>query len=221
MIKIAPQLKPLGGSLLSVAAATSIGMLKFIASVVIAGFLFLPGPLLVGSVKAMAKHVDSQRGETFVELAGATIRNVARGVIGVAFLQALLAGIAMMIIKVPAAGIITFIALILGIVQIGPTVIFIPVIVWSWFVMDTMTALLFTAYMVPVGLLDNVLRPIVFAHGMTIPMPVMLVGTIGGTLAHGIIGLFVGPIILAVAWELLVAWMKDERPSPTPESAKH
>jgi predicted PurR-regulated permease PerM len=77
--------------------------------------------------------------------------------------------------------------------------------------MDTMTALAFTAYMVPVNLLDNILRPIVLARGMTTPMPVLFVGMIGGTLVHGIIGIFVGPIVLAVAWELVTAWMRGNQ----------
>jgi predicted PurR-regulated permease PerM len=87
----------------------------------------------------------------------------------------------------------------------------IPVIIWSWTVLDTTSALIFTAYMVPVTLLDNVLRPIVMAHGLTTPPLVIFVGVIGGTIAHGIIGLFVGPIVLAVGWELLVAWIRDGR----------
>jgi len=91
--KVAPHLKPLGGSLLGIAAAASGGMLKFIASVVIAGFLFVPGPSLVGAVRALSSRIDSKRGEVFLQLAGATIRNVSRGVIGISLLQALLAGL--------------------------------------------------------------------------------------------------------------------------------
>jgi predicted PurR-regulated permease PerM len=85
--------------------------------------------------------------------------------------------------------------------------------------MDTMTALAFTAYMVPVNLLDNILRPIVLARGMTTPMPVLFVGMIGGTLVHGIIGIFVGPIVLAVAWELVTAWMRGNQELPSAASS--
>ena len=76
--------------------------------------------------------------------------------------------------------------------------------------MDTAVALLFTLYMVPVNLLDNVLRPLVMAKGLTTPMPVILIGVIGGTLVHGMIGLFVGPIVLSIAWQLLVVWTRKE-----------
>jgi predicted PurR-regulated permease PerM len=84
-----------------------------------------------------------------------------------------------------------------------------PLIVWSWLAMDTTTAVLFTLYMVPVNLLDNMLRPLV-AKGLSTPMPVILVGVLGGTLVHGVIGLFVGPIVLSIAWQLLVVWTRDE-----------
>ena len=87
--------------------------------------------------------------------------------------------------------------------------------------MDTMTALLFTAYMIPVNLLDNVLKPIVMGRGLQTPMLVILVGVIGGTLAYGITGLFLGPIVLAVIWELLTTWTNERQPAPvTPDVEK-
>jgi predicted PurR-regulated permease PerM len=217
-MKIAPELKPLGSTLLTAGATASAGMLQFVFAVIIAGFLFASGPSLADAVRALSSRIDSTRAERFVELAGATIRNVSRGVIGISLLQALLAGIGLMIAGVPAAGAITLVVLVLGIIQIGPSVILIPVIVWSWITMDTAKALVFTAYLLPVNLLDNVLRPIVLAHGLTTPMPVILVGIIGGTLAHGVIGLFVGPVVLAVAWELLVAWKGGKQPSQPAQS---
>jgi predicted PurR-regulated permease PerM len=119
--------------------------------------------------------VAAARGQEFVDLAGATIRNVSRGIIGIATLQALLAGIGLLFAGVPAAGLFSFLVLVLGIIQIGPSVILLPLIIWSWFAMDMTTAVLFTLYMVPVNLLDNVLRPLV-AKGLSTPMPVILVG---------------------------------------------
>jgi predicted PurR-regulated permease PerM len=217
--KLAPQLKQIGGILLSVAATGGIGMLKFIASVIVSGFLFVPGPSLIAAVKTLSNRVDSEHGAIFIQLAGATIRSVSRGVIGISLLQALLAGVGLMAAGVPFAGLITFAVLLFGIIQIGPTIILAPVIIWSWITMDTMTALAFTAYMVPVNLLDNILRPIVLARGMTTPMPVLFVGMIGGTLVHGIIGIFVGPIVLAVAWELVTAWMRGNQELPSAASS--
>jgi len=142
-------------------------------------------------------------------LAAGTIRTVARGVIGISALQAVLAGIGLAIAGVPGATLITSAVLVFGIIQIGPSVVLIPVIVWSWFTMDTTAAILFTAYMVPVNLLDNVLKPVIMGRGLKTPMLVILIGVIAGTLAHGMTGLFLGPIVLAVIWELLVAWTRE------------
>ena len=208
VVEVAPHLKPLGTSLLSAAGSVGINLLKFTVSLVISGFLFVPGPSLIHSTKNILGRVAAGRGEEFVDLAGATIRNVSRGIFGIAVLQALLAGIGLLFAGVPAAGLFSFLVLLFGIIQIGPSVILVPLIVWSWFAMDTTMAILFTLYMVPVNLLDNMLRPLV-AKGLKTPMPIILIGVLGGTLVHGMIGLFVGPIVLSIAWQLLVVWTQD------------
>lgn len=210
LVKMAPHLKPLGSTLLGVAGSVGTAILQFFASVIIAGFLLSPGPTLVEAVATFLHRRVSKRGSEFIQLAGATIRNVSQGVIGVSLLQALLAGIGLMAVGMPGASLIALGVLILGIIQIGPTVILLPVIIWSWMTMETSTALIFTAYIVPVNLIDNILRPIIFARGLKTPMLVIIVGVIGGTLSNGIIGLFVGPIVLAVAWDLLVAFVRDD-----------
>ena len=120
-----------------------------------------------------------------------------------------LAGLGLMVAGVPGASLITSAVLILGIIQIGPSIVLVPLIIWSWMVMETTTALLFTLYMIPVSLLDNVLRPLVMGRGLQTPILVILIGVIGGTISFGITGLFLGPIILAVIWELLVAWIRE------------
>jgi predicted PurR-regulated permease PerM len=171
-------------------------------------------------VRAFARRIAAGRGDLFVNLAGATIRNVSRGVIGVALLQTLLIGVGLLAAGVPGAGLITFLALILAVIQIGPGILIIGTIIWAWFNLDTLGAALFTAYMIPASLIDNVLRPIVMSHGLSTPMPVILVGVIGGTLSHGIIGLFVGPIVLAVAYELLVLWVRRDDAAPAGEAVE-
>jgi predicted PurR-regulated permease PerM len=210
LVKLAPHLKPLGSTLLGAAGSVGAAILQFLASVIVAGFLLSPGPILVDAVAVFLNRRVSRRGNEFMQLAGATIRNVSQGVIGVSLLQALLAGLGLMIFGVPGASLIAFGVLILGIIQIGPSVILIPVIIWSWMTMETWMALIFTAYIVPVNLIDNVLRPIIFTRGLKTPMLVIIVGVIGGTLSNGIIGLFVGPIVLAVVWDLLVAFVRDK-----------
>jgi predicted PurR-regulated permease PerM len=213
LAQIMPQLKPLGSSLLRIGADTGLGIIMFLASVVVAGFLFSPAPAIAEAIKKFSRRLNPTRGEEFVEQAGATIRAVSRGVIGISVLQALLAGVGLMVAGIPQASLITFGVLIFGIIQIGPSIILIPVIIWAWTIMDTLPAFLFTAYMVPVNLLDNLLRPIVMGRGLKTPMLVILIGVIGGTLAYGITGLFLGPIVLAVIWELFVSWIEEKNAS--------
>jgi len=208
--ELSPQLKPLGSSLLSIAGSAGINTLQFLAAVALSGFLFVPGPGLVNSAKAVTHHIASRRGAEFVDLAGATIRNLARGVIGISLLQALLVGLGLIVAGMPAAGLFSFLVLVLGIVQIGATIIILLPIAWSWLTMETHAALLFTAYMGPVSVLDNFLRPIVLGHGLKTPMPVVLMGVIGGLIVHGLIGVFIGPIVLAIAWELVQIWTREE-----------
>ena len=209
LAKIAPQLRAVGSSLLDIAADAGTGAIQFVIGLIVAGFLFLPAPALVDAMKQFSRRLASQKGETFVQIAGATIRAVARGVIGVAALQAFLIGIGLVTARVPGASLLTLASLVLGIIQIGPTLVILPVIIWAWTAMDTTTALLFTAYMIPVNLIDNVLRPLVMGRGLDTPIIVILIGVIGGTISLGLTGLFLGPIILAVIWELLMAWIRE------------
>jgi predicted PurR-regulated permease PerM len=209
LARVAPHLKPVGSALLHIAADAGTGTIKFIIALLVAGFLFAPAPSLAGTMRSFSRKLAAGRGEQFVDLAGATIRTVSRGVIGISALQAFCAGIGFMVAGIPGASLLTSAALILGIVQVGPSIIIIPLIIWSWFSMETTPALLFTVYMIPVSLMDNILRPLVMGRGLATPMLVILIGVIGGVLSYGITGLFLGPIVLAVIWELAVAWIKE------------
>ena len=210
LLQAAPYLKDIGGKLLSLSQGVALGLLEFVGSIVIAGFLYSPGPRIVDFMRIVLRRILGHESEEILQLIGSTIRNVARGVVGIALLQALLAGIGFIVAGIPAAGLFTFLALLLGIVQIGPSILIIPMVVWSWTKMDPSSALIFTAYMIPVSLADNILRPVVMARGLSTPMPVILVGVMGGMIAYGISGLFVGPIVLAVLWALIQEWMAED-----------
>ena len=207
-----------GGTLLSLAGDASLGTLQFLVSVFVAGFLFPHGPRLVAAGRGFLFRIVPEQSEHFLELAGATIRAVAQGVIGVAIVQALLAGIGFKLAAVPSAGLLAFIVLLLSIVQIGAFLVLLPVIIWIWTAKDVTTALLLTVFLVLVGFLDTMLKPLVMGRGLTTPTIVIFVGVIGGTLAHGIVGLFIGPIILSVAWELMMAWIRTEDRAAASES---
>jgi predicted PurR-regulated permease PerM len=208
LTKLAPYLEPVGTTLLSFAGGAGVGFLKFLGAIVIAGFLFPAGPTLAEAARKVARRLATD-GDALVDLAAATIRNVSIGVVGISALQALLVGPALIVAHVPGSSLLTSAVLILGMIQVGPTVVLLPLAIWGWFVMEPWQALLFTCYLLPVGLLDNVLRPLVMGRGLTTPMPVILLGVLGGTIAAGISGLFLGPIVLAVLWELLVPWLRE------------
>jgi predicted PurR-regulated permease PerM len=210
--EVAPHLKPLAGTMLGLAGDAGVGTLKFLLSVALTGFLFPYGSQLVAAGRGFLSRIVPEQSEHFLELAGMTIRAVSQGVIGVAIIQSLLAGIGFKLAGIPGAGLLAFAVMLLAIVQIGAAIVLFPVIIWIWIDKDFTTALLLTLFLVVVGLLDNVLKPLVMGRGLTTPTLVILIGVIGGTLAHGIVGLFIGPIILSLAWELTVAWIRADRP---------
>ena len=210
--RFGPPLLQAAGTIIGKIAGVGFGMLGFAVSVLIAGFLFVPGPRLADVVKTFARRIAADRGVHFVDLAGATVRNISRGVIGVALLQALLAGLILTVFNVPVAGVIAFVVLIFCIVQVGPVPVLLPVIIWAWAAKDTGPALILTLLLVPIAVIDNVLKPILMARGLSTPMLIILLGVIGGTVSYGLIGLFLGPIILGIFYELLMAWVKIEPP---------
>lgn len=216
---IAPHLKPFAGTMLGLAGDAGVGTVKFLVAVAMTGFLFPAGPRLVDAGKSFLSRVVAERSEEYLLLAGATIRSVAQGVIGIAVAQALVIGVILKLADVPRAGLLAFGVMMLGILQIGSAVVVIPVLIWLWATKSFAAALLITLCLLPASLADNVLKPIVMGRGLTTPALVILIGVIGGTLAHGIVGLFIGPIILAVTWELLRAWVRDDEVrAPLPDT---
>lgn len=207
LASIEPQLKDAALKLLEIAGGIGLGVLQFTLATVIAGFTYGRAAGIQKSLKSFALRAAPGVGESFVDLAGGTVRSVARGVVGISLLQAILFGLGALVAGIPLAGLWTFVVLVLAIVQIGPGLVIIPVIIFAWSTMDTVSAVILTAYLVPVTLLDNVLKPIVMGRGLPVPMLVIFIGVIGGTMAHGLIGLFVGPIVLTLGYELARAWI--------------
>ncbi|GAB5469047.1 MAG: AI-2E family transporter [Rhodospirillales bacterium] len=193
--------------LLSLAADAGLTLVQFILAIIIAGILLPNTEKMSNGMALMAARLTPSKGAAFIELARNTVRNVARGVIGVSALQTLLVGIGFVVAGVPLAGLLALICFFLAIIQIGPGIVVIGTIVYVWSTMDSLTAILFTVWMVPAMLIDNLLRPLLMSRGLPVPMVVILIGVLGGTLAHGLIGLFIGPVILAFGYELLRAWV--------------
>jgi predicted PurR-regulated permease PerM len=206
-------LREVGGLIVGKLASIGGGILSFIASILLCGVLLTVAPRLNAGIQILASRIAGERGVGFAKLAGTTVRNVSRGVIGVAFFQTLLCGLVFIAFDVPARGALTFAVFILCLMQIGPGLILVPAIIWSWFSWPLGVAVSFTIVAVPVMLVDNILKPILMSRGLSTPMPVILIGVIGGTISHGLLGLFLGPVVLSVFYDLLLAWVW---PSPLP-----
>jgi predicted PurR-regulated permease PerM len=200
-------LAPLGVKALGLLSSVSFDLVKFMVAIVLAGLLLVKGGTMVNGGRLLARRLIPPRGGRFVDLAGATVRNVSRGVVGVALLQTLLIGLTLQIAGVPGAGLLAFLVLILCLVQIGPALVVLPVIVWAWLHFDTVPALGLTLALVIFTAMDNVLKPILMGRGLSTPTVVIFLGVVGGTFAYGLIGLFLGPIVLGVFYDLLVAWV--------------
>ena len=203
------QIQAIATALLSLASSAGLGILQFLLSTIIAAVLMLNATAIGKGIRRFILRLDPDRGEEFLVLSVNTIRNVTRGVIGVALLQTFLIGIGLLLAGIPLAGILILLCLILSIVQVGPGLVVLPTVIYAWTSMGTLQALLFTIWMVLSGASDNVIKPMVMARGLPVPMLVIFIGVIGGTLAHGIIGLFVGPVILALGYEVLRAWVNE------------
>lgn len=213
----APQIKAAGQWLLGVAAGAGFGLLQFIFAVAIAGVLLARAEAGKAAGEAIALRLAGERGRDFAALAEATVRSVTRGILGVALIQATLAGLGFLAVGVPAAGLWALIALLLSVVQLGVFPVVIPVLIYVFFTADTLTAVLFLIWSIFVGSIDNVLKPLLLGRGVAVPMAVIFVGAIGGFLSSGIIGLFVGPVVLVLGYKLFLAWLYEAQ-VPTPEA---
>ncbi|ODR93325.1 AI-2E family transporter [Sinorhizobium alkalisoli] len=208
--RLEPSILQVTSRALTKIASIGVDLLSFVVSVIVAGFLFGPGARLAEIMQGLAHRIASDRGVGFVRLATATIRNVARGVIGVAVLQALLCALVLRVFDAPFPGVIAFLVLILCIIQIGPMLVVLPLVIWAWTEMEAGAATLFTLLLAPLVVIDNVMKPVLVARGLSTPTLVILIGVLGGTLSYGLIGLFLGPIVLSVFYELLMVWMRSD-----------
>jgi len=207
--QVSPQIKVVGKWLLETAAGAGFGILQFVFAIIIAGVLM---PYATGGDRiahAIAARLAGKQRTDLIELVKKTIRSVASGILGVALIQSLLAGLGFMVAGVPAAGLWALLCLLLGVAQIGIIVVLVPVIIYLFNTADTMTAVAFLVWSIPVGLIDNILKPILLARGVKTPMVIIFMGAIGGFLSSGIIGLFVGAVLLALSYELFMLWLGD------------
>ncbi|RRV04597.1 AI-2E family transporter [Pseudomonas sp. v388] len=215
--RLLPHLKGSGRAMLETAANLGAALLLFIGALIIAGIcMAFADQGLDASQRIAARISRPERGPRIVTLCVSTIRAVALGVIGIAFIQMVLLGVGFVIMGVPGAGILAVAVLLLGIVQFPATLITLPVIIY---VISTeglvLPTIVFAVYSLIAGLADNVLKPLLLGRGVDVPMPVVLIGALGGMVVKGIIGLFLGPVILAVGYRIFWLWV-DERAKKLP-----
>ena len=205
-----PQIAALGKFALSAAAGAGATILQFVVSIIIAGvFLVYAGSGTKAVERLSARLVGTQDGRKFSDMAGATIRSVAQGVLGVALIQAVLAGIGFLVMGVPYAGLLTLLVLLWAIIQLPTMIVLAPIIIYVFSAAATVPAVIFMIWSLLVGLSDNILKPMLLGRGLAIPMPVILLGAIGGMIMSGLIGLFVGAVVLSVGYTLYTAWLNS------------
>jgi predicted PurR-regulated permease PerM len=209
-----PYLKDAFSWLMGAAARLGLALVEFVASILIGGALLATAGRSGAGALAFAGRLGGARGHHLAELAIATIRGVTRGILGVALLQSLLAGLGLLMAGVPAAGLLTVLMLVICVVQLTVGLVMVPAAVWLFANADTTTAVLFSLWTAMLLPLDNVLKPLLMGHGLNVPILVIFLGAIGGFLSHGIIGLFVGAVVLVLGYELFVQWLREEAASP-------
>lgn len=206
--KYESETKKVGKAIVSGAAGAAGTILQFVLSIIISGILVAnaAGAYDV-TIRFFARLTNKETGKSYADLSKATIRSVAQGVLGVAIIQAVLSALGMMVMDVPAWGLWTLIVLVMAIAQLPPILVLGFVSAYVFSVAETTPAVMFLIYSLIVSGSDGFLKPLFLGRGMSTPMLVILLGAIGGMMMSGIIGLFVGAIVLALGYELFMAWL--------------
>ncbi|HST12323.1 MAG TPA: AI-2E family transporter [Terriglobales bacterium] len=219
--QVGPLFKGFGLWLVSAAAGAGLALLQFVLAILISG-AFLANSEAAGRLtRAVAKRLAGERGLEFARIAEQTVRSVASGILGVALIQALLAGLGFLVAGVPAAGLLTLVCVVFGVIQLGVVIVLIPVVIYLFSTADIVTAVGFLVWALLVAPIDNILKPLLLGRGVDVPMLVIFVGAIGGFLSAGIIGLFLGAVVLALGYKLFLAWLAQDSIPNDLESGEH
>jgi predicted PurR-regulated permease PerM len=214
-VKLTPYIRDVFQWLVAKAGAFGGTVVQFLLIIAISAILFTNGETAVTGVKAFMKRLAGAQGERLVVLAGQAIRAVALGVIVTALVQSVLAGLGLLVSSVPNVGILTAIMFLFGIAQLGPLPVMVPAVIWLFYRGSVGWGSFLLVWTIFVGVMDNILRPVLIKRGASLPLMVILTGVIGGLLAFGVIGLFIGPVVLAVAYTLVGAWVEEGQPAST------
>ncbi len=182
---------------------------QFLLTVAVAAVMYASGERAAATVIRFGRRLAGDRGEFAVRLAGQAIRSVALGVVVTAVAQSMLGGIGLAVAGVPFASLLTALMFILCLAQIGPGLVLIPAVVWMYYAGDALWATVLLVFTIVAGTMDNFLRPVLIRKGADLPLLLILAGVIGGLLATGLLGIFIGPTVLAVGYTLLNAWIEE------------
>jgi len=200
-------LKKVAFAIFSLLANTGKAVFLFFGSIVISGALLAFSKPVSELIRSVFVKLIGQQGEEYTTIAASTVRSVAKGVLGVSLIQSILAGIGMVVAGIPFAGLWIVLCVILSIVQIGVFPVSIGVMIYIWTTGNTTTAILLTIWMLFVGVSDNILKPFLLGKGTKVPMLIVFIGSIGGFIFSGFIGLFTGAIVLSLGYKLFNAWL--------------
>lgn len=207
IVKHQDQLKAVALKIITLLSSVGKGILIFIGAIILSGVILIYSESIIKFTDAFFVKIAGEHGKAINATISTTIQNVTKGILGVAFIQSSLVGIGLIIAGVPFAGLWAVLCLLLAIVQIGILPVALGVIIYIWGSADNTTAVLLTIWIVFLSVIDNVLKPILMGKGAPAPMLVVFVGTIGGFIANGFIGLFTGAIILSITYNLIMQWI--------------
>jgi len=210
MEKLIPHLKTYGPKILGFITGLGFSLIQFFISIIIAGVLLANAKSGKRTVTAIFRRLAGEQGEEFTDLSEATIRSVVQGVLGVAIIQSVLAGIGLVAVDVPAAGLWALMVLFLAVVQLPPLLVLGPVIFYVFSVAEPTSAVIFMIWSVLVSVSDTFLKPLFLGRGVEVPMLVILLGAIGGLMLSGLLGLFVGSVVLSLGYKIFQAWLNNE-----------
>lgn len=204
---------------LGVTGGFGILAVHFLLTVILAAALYANGETVATGMRMFARRLGKERGERTLVLAGQALRGVALGVVVTALVQTVIAGIGLWLAGVPRVGLLVAVILVLCVAQLGPLPVLLPVVIWLFWSGSVGWGIVLTVITVVVAVADNVLKPVLIRRGVDLPLPLIIGGVIGGLLSFGVVGLFLGPIVLAVTYTLLEAWVRDGAQPPADSAA--
>jgi predicted PurR-regulated permease PerM len=213
LARLAPYVDDVVAWLLRQLGNVGLLVVHVLLTVAIAAWMYVSGESIAAWWRRFGRRLAGERGVHVVTLSAQAIRGVAMGVIVTAVVQSLLGGVGLTIAGVPAAGVLSAVMLMLCIAQLGPVLVLLPATIWVFHSGDTFWGTFLLVWTIVVGALDNVLRPVLIRRGADLPLLLILAGVVGGMFAFGLIGIFIGPVILAVTYTLVDAWIGSDEPT--------